>query len=151
MHERVKFYIWDFSQNQNFLSSKFLTRWSVDLWGLLISFVDLVLCVYEGLCELELHAWVREDILGILLSSSSCSEILHFLYYHVPRGGKCSIGGIVPNTAFIFRAFVVAPRTQSYLCIFSSFYLALNLNIQVVNSLCYPITWNFLSKYWLID
>ena len=55
-------------------------------------------------------------------------------------GGKCSIGGIVPNTAFIFRAFVAVPRTQGYLCIFSSFYLALNLNIQVVNSLCYSIT-----------
>ena len=44
-------------------------------------------------------------------------------------GGKCSNGGIVPNTACIFRAFAAAPRTQSYLCIFSSFYLALNLKL----------------------
>ena len=61
-------------------------------------------------------------------------------------GGKCSIGGIVPNTAFIFMAFVAAPRTQSDLCIFSSFSLALNLHIQVVNSPYYSITWIFLSE-----
>ena len=67
--------------------------------------------------------------------------------FHYPaRGGKCSNGGTVPNTAFIFRAFVATPRTLSYLCIFSLFYLALNLNIQVVNSPIYSITWNFLSK-----
>ena len=43
------------------------------------------------------------------------------------RGGNCSNGGIVPNTAFIFRAFVATPWTLSYLSIFSSFCLALNL------------------------
>ena len=61
-------------------------------------------------------------------------------------GGMCSIGSNVPNTAFIFRAFVAIPRTLSYLCIFSSFCLALNLSIQVVNSPSYSITWIFLSK-----
>ena len=62
------------------------------------------------------------------------------------RGGKCSNGEIVPNTAFIFRVFVATPRSLSYLCIFSSFHLALNLHIQVVNSPNYSITWIFLSK-----
>ena len=33
-------------------------------------------------------------------------------------GGKCYVGGIVHNTAFIFRAFVATPRTLSCLCIF---------------------------------
>ena len=58
----------------------------------------------------------------------------------------CSNGGIVHNTAYIFRVFVATPRTLSYLCIFSSFYLALNLNIQMVNSPRYSITWYFLFK-----
>ena len=62
-------------------------------------------------------------------------------------GGKCSDGGIVPNTAFIFRVFVATPRTPSYICIFCSFYLALNLHTQVVNSLSYSITRIFLSKF----
>ena len=43
------------------------------------------------------------------------------------RGGKCSDGGIVPDTAFIFRVFVATPWSLSYLYIFSSFYLALNI------------------------
>ena len=34
----LKVYIWDFSWNQNFLFSNFLTRWSVGLWGLLWPF-----------------------------------------------------------------------------------------------------------------
>ena len=54
--------------------------------------------------------------------------------------------GIVPNTTLIFRVFVATPRTPSYLCIYYSFYLALNLYIQVVNSPSYSITWIFLSK-----
>ena len=45
------------------------------------------------------------------------------------RGGKCSNGGIVPNTAFILRVFVAILRTLSYLCIFYSFYHALNLKL----------------------
>ena len=61
-------------------------------------------------------------------------------------GDKCSDWGIFPNTAFIFRVFVATPRTPSYLCIFSSFFLALNLHIQVVNSPSYSITWISLSK-----
>ena len=77
---------------------------------------------------------------------SFISPLPSFIFPFPAWGGKCSIGGIVPNTAFIFRAFVAAPRTQSYLCIFSSFCLALNFNIQVVNSLCDSISWNFLSK-----
>ena len=39
------------------------------------------------------------------------------------------MGGIVPNTAFIFRVVVATPHTQSYLCIFSSFNLDLNLKL----------------------
>ena len=66
------------------------------------------------------------------------------------RGGKCSNGGIVPNTAFISRVFASTPRTLSYLCIFSSFYLALNLHIQVVNSPSYSITWYFISKFLIL-
>ena len=78
--------------------------------------------------------WIRErlDILGIRISA---------------RGGKCSNGGTLPNTAFIFRAFVATPRTLSYLCIFYSFYLALDLNIQVMNSPGYSIAWNLFSKF----
>ena len=44
-------------------------------------------------------------------------------------GGKCSDGGIVINAAFIFRVFLATPRTLSYLFIFYSFYLALNLKL----------------------
>ena len=43
------------------------------------------------------------------------------------RGGKCSNGRIVPNTAFTFRVFVVTSRSLSNLCILSSFHFALNL------------------------
>ena len=74
-------------------------------------------------------------------------HILFVGYLRPARGGKCSVGGIVPNTAFTFRVFVATPRSLSYLCIFSSFYLALNLHIQVVNSPSYSITWIFLSKF----
>ena len=35
-------------------------------------------------------------------------------FYIPARGGRCSNGGIVPNTAYIFRAFVATPRTLSY-------------------------------------
>ena len=75
---------------------------------------------------------------------------LFFCIIHPARGGKCSDGGIVPNTAFILRVFVPTPRSLSYLCIFSSFYLALNLDIQEVNSHSYSITWNFRFKFLLL-
>ena len=78
--------------------------------------------------------------------SSNRNSLQHFI---TPPQGEVSavMGGIVPNAAFIFRVFVATPWTLSYLCISSSFYLALILNFQVVNSHSYSITWNILSKY----
>ena len=70
--------------------------------------------------------------------------VLKVRYPH--KGRQVQYWGIVPNTAFIFRVFVVTPRTLSYLGIFSSLYLALILHIQVVNSPSYSITWIFPSK-----
>ena len=66
------------------------------------------------------NIWYREYLLKAVQSFHSESKA-----YASVRGGKCSNGGTVPNTAFIFRAFVANPRSLSYLCIFSSFYLAL--------------------------
>ena len=64
-----------------------------------------------------------------------------FFYIYCPaKGSNCSNGGIVPNTAFTFRVVLATPRTPSNLCIYSSFFLAHNLNIQVVNSQSYSIT-----------
>ena len=81
----------------------------------------------------------RENTSGkllLFLRNTKLAKKKQCIYYFLnpAKGGKCSNGGIVPNTAFIFKAFVATPWTQSYLCIFSLFYLTLNLNIQVVNS-----------------
>ena len=52
----------------------------------------------------------------------------YFMFRSAPQGEVSAVmGGLFPNTVFIFRAFVATPRALSYLCIFSSFYLALNL------------------------
>ena len=67
--------------------------------------------------------------------SNSNSKLINHSFYDIlniqvpARGGKCINGGIVPNTAFIFRVFLATPQTLSYQCIFSSFYLALNLKL----------------------
>ena len=68
---------------------------------------------------------LRQPLGIILLLLTAITEHLK-----IARGVKCGNGRIVPNTAFIFRVFVATPRTLGYLCIFSSFYLALNLKLS---------------------
>ncbi len=104
--------------------------------------------MFDSLIKLKIIVifYIQAPLYAISIMSILVFEPMTF----PARGGKCSNGGIVPNTAFIFRVFVATPRTPSYLCIFSSFYLALNLHIQVVNSPRYSITWNFPSKFLLL-
>ena len=98
----------------------------------------------------KLHTIYDVFCLELTSGHNKPADIWDSLFYHKhsppARGGKCSNGGIVPITASIFRVFVVTPRNLSYLYIFSSFHLALNLNIKVVNSPSYSITFIFLSK-----
>ena len=56
------FYIWNFSY-QNFLSSKFLTRWSVGLWGLLTPLVCYYILntVFIQTCLQSLYRHVRSS------------------------------------------------------------------------------------------